>query len=277
MGEKIVVSLHPLIQGDVFFWERGAWDTNFKQLLEKAKAVILPQTVSSELYHLCQSICPAVFPNYDIRFKWEGKVGDTLFFWAFDVPHPRTLVFPRVEALIGNHPEMGLKPKLPPYPFVLKGAKGGEGSQTWLINKDEDLEAVLSLLKKMEWQGQYGFVVQEYLGNLERDLRVVVIGEHIESYWRINPSAFHKNVAHGARIDYSSDPHLKIKGEEAVKKLCKQTGINLAGFDLVFSDGSNQPLFMEINYTFGRAGLGGSDTFYKILKKEVANWLNSIE
>ncbi len=60
-----------------------------------------------------------------------------------------------------------------------------------------------------------------------------------------------------------------------VRDLCDHTGINLAGFDLVFPDNSDVPLFLEINYTFGRAGLGGSDTFYGLLKGEIDKWLEA--
>jgi ribosomal protein S6--L-glutamate ligase len=34
-----------------------------------------------------------------------------------------------------------------------------------------------------------------------------------------------------------------------------------------------QPLFLEINYFFGRAGLGGSERFYDMLQTEIDNWL----
>jgi ribosomal protein S6--L-glutamate ligase len=31
---------------------------------------------------------------------------------------------------------------------------------------------------------------------------------------------------------------------------------------------------LEINYFFGRRGLGGSDAFYEILKREINTWLS---
>jgi ribosomal protein S6--L-glutamate ligase len=34
-----------------------------------------------------------------------------------------------------------------------------------------------------------------------------------------------------------------------------------------------RPLFLEINYFFGRAGLGGSERFYDMLQTEIDNWL----
>jgi ribosomal protein S6--L-glutamate ligase len=63
-----------------------------------------------------------------------------------------------------------------------------------------------------------------------------------------------------------------------VKNLCKKTGINLAGFDVIFAPVKEytKPLMLEINYFFGRRGLGGSDAFYEILSREIHNWLETV-
>jgi ribosomal protein S6--L-glutamate ligase len=65
---------------------------------------------------------------------------------------------------------------------------------------------------------------------------------------------------------------------EQVKAFCSRTGINLAGFDLLFSSRgkSRLPLFLEINYYFGRRGLGGSERFYEILIAEIEKWIDRI-
>jgi len=49
----------------------------------------------------------------------------------------------------------------------------------------------------------------------------------------------------------------------------------MAGFDLLFSSErkNRTPLFLEINYYFGRRGLGGSERFYEILNTEITKWL----
>ena len=274
-AEGPVISFHPMIKGDIFYWERGIWDEDMVRNLTKARAIILPQTVCRELYFLCRTLCANVFPNYSLRFKWEGKVGDTLLFWSYGIPHPKTWIFPRVETMLGDHPEMSHRPRLPDYPFVIKGTSGGEGSQIWLIEDAQDLKQATEILKNFEMQSLFGFVLQEFISGLQRDLRVVIIGNHIQSYWRCNKSGFFHNIAKGGQIDSRSDPELQAIGRDAVKELCTRTGINMAGFDLVFLEGSNLPLFIEINYTFGRTGLGGSDAFYKLLDNEVNQWLET--
>lgn len=271
--EGKILSMHPVIEGDRFYWDRGVWDKNLFLEVQKARAVILPQTVEKELYCLCKKLCPHVFPNYDLRFQWEGKVGDTLAFWAFNIKHPHTLVFPKVETLLGDHPDMEHKvPALPPFPFVLKGAHGGEGTQVWLIESSMELEERLQTLLQFELQGSSGFIIQEYLPALERDLRVVVIGNKVVSYWR-KAQGFLHNIAQGGEIDAESDPELQAIGRERVRQFCQHSGINLAAFDLVFPPAEREPIFLEINYTFGRTGLGGSENFYTILQDSVEQWL----
>jgi ribosomal protein S6--L-glutamate ligase len=275
INRRNILSLHPIIEGEAFYWERGVWDRDLFKAIQEASAIILPQTVEKELYFLCTKSCPYVFPNYDLRFRWEGKIGDTLAFWTNDAKHPHTIIFPKVEALRGDHPSMGHEvPELPAYPFVLKGAHGGEGSQVWLIKSEEELEAGLQTLLQLELHGNSGFVIQEYLKALEKDLRVVVIGNRCYSYWR-KSQAFLHNVARGGEIDADSDQDLQKAGREKVREFCRRTGINLAAFDLVFPAQESEPFFLEINYTFGRTGLGGSEKFYNLLYEAVDRWLQA--
>ena len=35
-------------------------------------------------------------------------------------------------------------------------------------------------------------------------------------------------------------------------------------------------MLLEINYFFGRKGLGGSEAYYKILHEEIRTWLDGI-
>lgn len=268
--------MHPVIGADAFYWDRDVWDEDLLQAISRARAVILPQTVEREMYCLCRKMCPHVFPNYDLRFQWEGKVGDTLAFWAFGMKHPRTQVFPRVETLLGDHPDMSHGvPELPPYPFVLKGAHSGEGKQVWLIENPHQLEDKLLTLQRLELQGCSGFVIQDYIPDLQRDLRVVIIGDQLHSYWRRSEGFLH-NIAQGGSVDADSDKDLQTVGREKVEQFCHQSRINLAAFDLVFPPGEAEPLFLEINYTFGRTGLGGSERFYGLLRGAVERWLADV-
>jgi ribosomal protein S6--L-glutamate ligase len=95
------------------------------------------------------------------------------------------------------------------------------------------------------------------------------------SYWRENPDpeGFGTSAGKGARIDHEADPRRQQLGREAVRAICSRSGINLAGFDLLFHAAGERPLFLEINHYFGRRGLGGSTSFYDILTAEIDRWL----
>lgn len=279
---KLVISFHPCIEADINIICAGRSPTSFEEdLIKKAKIVILPQGCRAELYWPCRLNCPYVFPNFDYRFPGEGKIGDAILFQKLGLPHPRTDIYGHIEDFLKVHTWDCLK--LPfPYPFVLKGNHGGEGSLVFLIENKDELLKSLKMLKGMEERGaSKGFILQEYVEKGNRDLRVVVIGKELFTYWRYqpNPDNFLTNVGAGAIIDHDVSQEVRKKAGFWVKKLCSATGINLAAIDLLFPNGGRdlKPLFLEINYYFGREGLGGSEKFYGLLKQAVFDWLEKIK
>jgi ribosomal protein S6--L-glutamate ligase len=56
-----------------------------------------------------------------------------------------------------------------------------------------------------------------------------------------------------------------------------RTGINLAAVDFVFTLNDPEPtaFFLEINYSFGRRGLGGTLAFYDLLLEAAREWLGN--
>ena len=124
---------------------------------------------------------------------------------------------------------------------------------------------------------QQGFILQEFIDHGGRDLRVVVLFDRLLAYWRVqlHPGKMHTNLAEGGEVDFRSDPRLRRRGIEAVRRFCRRSGINLAGFDLVFNRNQDpdRPQFLEINYYFGRKGLGGSLRFYELFQEAADRWL----
>ena len=139
---------------------------------------------------------------------------------------------------------------------------------------------MFKVAEKCEASGQKGFIIQEYIPANNRSLRVVVIGETFHSYWRIQHDANHflSNIAKDAVIDYDLCPDMQAAAVASVKEFCRLTKINLAGFDILFSSETRActPIFLEINYYFGRRGLGGSEKFYDLLTKEIMKWIESL-
>ncbi len=167
-----------------------------------------------------------------------------------------------------------------PFPFVLKGNRGGGGWAVFLVRNQRDLKQRLEVLGNTYLHATKRFIAQAFVPHGGKDLRVVAIGKTMKAYWRCqpNPEEFRNNVGRGAVIDHDGDPHLIMKGIECVRDFCTKTGINLAAFDVLFDRSKHdpEPLLSEINFLFGRKGLGGSPRFYELLNQAVEEWLKDL-
>jgi ribosomal protein S6--L-glutamate ligase len=252
-------------------------DTDDLAAVMAAEAVILPQGCRQSLYEMARDNCRHVFPDYEARFNYPGKIGQMHLFQTNGTAHPHAETYASLDDFRRQYGD-DLKNIAFELPCVFKFDWGGEGETVYLINSREDLKNVLQKAADFEGSGQKGFLLQEYVPIEGKTLRVVIIGRTLISYWRIqeNTDGFMSNVSSGARIDTEMEPERQNVAKVFVKNLCNKTGINLAGFDVIFAPVKEyiKPLMLEINYFFGRRGLGGSDAFYEILKSEIDNWLS---
>ena len=276
----MIVSFHPVFEADQNIIcagrEPGSDDL---AAIKAARAVVLPQGCRQSLYEMATENCRHVFPNYDVRFDYPGKIGQIKLFQQNGTAHPHAETFASLADFrrrFGDDPQdTGFE-----LPCVFKFDWGGEGETVYLLNSREDLQDVLRKAADFEISGQKGFLLQQYVPTQGRTLRVVTIGQRLISYWRIlrDAQAFKSSVSQGARIDAALAPERQKVAKEFVRGFCSKTRINLAGFDVIFAPGkgSMRPLMLEINYFFGRRGLGGSDAYYEILKQEIKDWLGNI-
>ena len=276
----MILSYHPCFEADKNILCAGREpDADDLAAIRAAHAVILPQGCRASLYELARNNCNHVFPNFDSRFQYEGKIGQARLFQEKNVPHPRTETYSNINTFVEHYGEITATPEFD-FPFVFKFDWGGEGYQVYLIQSASEFIDILQTARKYEDSGHTGFIIQEYIPSTRRSLRVVVIGQTLISYWRVQSGArsFCSNLARGAVIDAQADPELQALAVTLVRAFCSRTGINLAGFDLLFSSQTNRgtPLFLEINYYFGRRGLGGSERFYEILVMEIEKWIDRI-
>jgi ribosomal protein S6--L-glutamate ligase len=276
----MIVSFHPMFEADKNIICAGREpDADDLAAVKAAEAVILPQGCRQSLYEMARDNCRHVFPDYETRFKYPGKIGQVRLFQESGTAHPHTETYRTLNDFRRRYGD-GLKDIAFELPCVFKFDWGGEGETVFLINTRQDLKTVLQKAADFERSGQKGFLLQEYVPTEGRTLRVAVIGRTLISYWRIQENAdnFLSSVSRGARIDSVLEPERQDGARGLVKNLCKKTGINLAGFDVIFAPvrESIKPLMLEINYFFGRRGLGGSDAFYEILTREIHNWLSDV-
>jgi ribosomal protein S6--L-glutamate ligase len=270
----MILSFHPLFTGDQNILCAGR-KPNADDLaaIRKAAAIIVPHGCPHALYEMARNHCPNVFPNYDARFNYPGKLGQIRLFRQTATAHPASKLYKNVGTYHRQHKAKG--PPLP-LPLVFKFNWGGQGNTVFLVETGEALNDMLTDAARFEKSGQTGFLLQQYIESGNQTLRVVVIGQQVRSYWRIQSSGgFYASVSKGAVIDSEAAPEQQHKAVARVRRLCRKTGINLAGFDVIFSSKHNDsdPLLLEINYFFGRRGLGGSEAYYRILLEEIRVWL----
>jgi ribosomal protein S6--L-glutamate ligase len=271
----MILSFHPCFDTDVqiILGDRplGSHDL---ALIQKAEAIILPQTCPQALYQACQGSHALKFPRYEMRFKYPGKVGQSLLFRDFKRPQPKTLIWADVQELKVALLETGVLPH--ERPFLIKEDKSHEGEGVYVVEDELSLSEALEELARRENSGQTGFVTQDFIPSKGNALRAVIIGKRIMTYWKrpATPGQPITTIRRGAVIDHHWREDLQEKGKTEVQALSEITGINLAAVDFVFplDNQDPDPFFLEINYYFGRRGLGGTERYYTLLHEALQEW-----
>ena len=244
-------------------------------LIHEADAIILPQSCSYDVYKAFNASDAHLFPNYNARFKYPGKIGQARLFQNIEIMHPKTIVW---ESLTAFQDAMRENKAFPhKKPFLLKTNHSHEADGVFLIQDSDSLESALDVFKGFEQAGYNGFISQDMISSGGNVLRVVIIGHHLISYWKRpkNKNQLITTVNRGALIDAGWKKDLQEKGKTQVSILSSSTGINLAAIDLLFhmEHDDPKPLTLEINYYFGRRGIGGSLQYYQFLFKATQDWL----
>ena len=144
----MIVSFHPLFEADKNIICAGR-EPNVEDLraIKAADAVILSQGCYPSLYEMARANCSKVFPNYDARFKYPGKIGQIKLFRKINVLHPKTETFSNIASFQQRNIESPKKLLLN-FPLVFKLDWGGEGETVYLIKSAENLEKILTELSR---------------------------------------------------------------------------------------------------------------------------------
>lgn len=237
-------------------------DPEVARMISSARGVVMPRGATEKRYRKIAALAPNRFPNFDARYRYRGKTRQTILFRCLDVRHPKTIVYQSPQCAADA--EVTALPL--DYPFVLKGDMGGGGSAVFPITSRNDLLNGLARLPP-----EAPLLLQQWVEHGGMDLRVVVIGAKMVSYFRVGGGNFYNNSCRGGCIRPEILPELQYSGQAAVARFCHLTGINLAGFDLMFPD-EGLPMFIEINFNFGRKGLGGTTGFRRLFQEAVGLW-----
>ncbi|WP_051564440.1 ATP-grasp domain-containing protein [Desulfovermiculus halophilus] len=261
------VSLHHQIRLDVNLPALAPLDERSRDLLHNAAGVLMPKYFSPIRYRQIQDLAPNHFPRLGPRYLYRGKASQIRLFRQLELPHPRTRIYDTPAQALHACRRNGL----PFTPCVLKGDKGGGGSAVFPVSSLADLDPCLCSLPSQE-----PVLLQEWVDNEGMDLRVVIIGEMTESYFRMGHGQFYNNVAKGGRIDHHIRPDKQDLGRRMGRHLCTKAGIDVAGLDLMFPP-SGPPLFIEINFLFGRKGIGGRTGYDRLFHQAVQSWMQSCQ
>jgi len=268
----MILSFHPVIVADVqiILGDRSLGADELS-LINEAKAIILPQGCPKALYQACRESSALLFPNYDLRYTYPGKIGQSRLFQERQWPCPTTRRWPSVQEFVLRQMEGNLPHVLP---FFLKRDMSHEGEGIYLIRTPPDLGMALKDISK---KGDSGFVSQDLVPSEGNVLRAVIIGEGFRTYWKkpSEPGQMITTINTGSVVDETWRPELQGKGLALARQVSGDSGINLAALDIVFplTEPDPRPLILEINYYFGRRGLGGSLRYYRLLVDAVREWL----
>ena len=275
----MILSFHPCFDTDVqiILGDRRL-DSTIRESIREATAIILPQACTQDLYNICANSTAHIFPNYYARIKYPGKIGQSLMFRELDLPHPETFSWGTVGEFKNAYPD--LKALTPESPFIFKEDSRHEAEGLFLIQNEKTLKEALDKLSLWERSGLKGFVTQTYVSCGGNVLRAVVIGKRIITYWKRpgKPGQEITTISRGAIIDHDWQPNLQEKGKVQARLLSEKTGINLAAIDFIFplEEKDPEPLILEINYYFGRRGLGGTENYYRLLYEAIQDWFEEV-
>ena len=241
------------------------------KLISRASAVLLPQGCSAALHAACVAEGPALFPEYGPRFAFPGKVGQSLLFARLGLPRPRTFRWRSPKEFICAR--SGGKQGCHSLPVIVKTDSDHEGHGVFFAPDDPALHRALDAVAA---GGGGGFITQDFVAPGGAVLRVVVVGGRALSYWKRSTveGDVIVTIARNAVVDHMWKPELQAEGVELCRRLTSATGINLAAVDVIFhlDAPAPAPLLLEINYFFGRRGLGGSKNYYRLLLEAARDW-----
>jgi ribosomal protein S6--L-glutamate ligase len=272
----MILSFHPCLVPDaqIILGDRALGPEDLS-LIARADAIILPQGCPHALYKACRNAHASLFPNYDARYQYPGKIGQSRFSKKMNWTHPETRIWSSVEEWKDSCSRTGALPHRTA--FLLKADQSHEGEGIFVIKDGAALEAALEALRLAERSGSNGFISQDLIPSDGNVLRSVVIGKRVVTYWKraAGPDEIITTISKGAWLDEQWRPDLQEKGKSAACRFSQESGINLAAMDFVFflAEPDPQPLILEINYYFGRRGLGGSLRYYRLLYEALQEWL----
>lgn len=269
----MVLSFHPIIKADINLSVAGksSLSKGAIEAIKKADAIILPQIAPIFLYEMVIEKQKPHFPDQTLRFQWKDKADQLRSFDEWEIPYPKTFIFESLKSFmetdLSKFSSLG-------YPFFLKSALEHEGQGIILVKDEQDLNHIRAKLPAFLITGP--ILAQEYISTNGCVLRVVSLYKFHLAYWKKDETEI-VSISRGARILRRYRKDLIQKGIQEILRLKDKVRLDLAAVDIVFNmEKPSLPYLLEVNFFFGRKGLGGRKGFYKLLLRAIQSWLREI-
>ena len=200
----------------------------------------------NKIYYIDIILKKRIFPNWNMYWSYDNKIRQLMILKRLKIPHPKTFVsydFKESLNFVKNCP----------LPIVSKCSEGACGDNVKLIKRRKALEKHIK--KIFNDKGiktffphikQQGYVyLQEYFA-VDKDLRIITIGNEIAlAFWREGEDWKH-NVSKGAKISPKNIPKEAL---DLSLKIVSKLDFPWCAFDMIFY--KNKIYILEFSSIFG--------------------------
>jgi len=132
----------------------------------------------------------------------------------------------------------------PSFPIILKGSGGDRGTSVYIAKNLEEMEKLVTDLRKSETESGKRYMIQEFIEN-DGDFRVLVLGEKVLGVmrrYRTRKDEFRNNFSAGGEVEVADLPESVKKMALKAAKIC---GLAVAGVDVMPK--GNDYVILEVN------------------------------
>ncbi len=205
-----------------------------------------------------------IFPDFNQYFSFNDKLKQYHIFQALGIPTPKTFFTASKEGARSFI-------KKTKYPFVLKDPHSSSGFGVYLVkNKKAAGEYIEKIFSRRGLNNLYNqFYAQEFIPDLKKSLRVIVIGSKTYcAYWRVSGDDWKHHVTPESKV---SDKNIPSAALRLCEKISHKMGYHWMAYDVLVKN--NKFYIIEFSCNFGVWGAEslGYNPRQEIIKYSIKN------
>ena len=221
-------------KADAYLWHADAKDEDYR-------------IIHDRIYYLEHVLKKKIFPDMNMYFSYNDKAKQLEYFNYFNIPTIKTWMF-------NQHQTAKRHIAKTKYPLVIKNVNSYGGKGVYLVkNKQQAGKIVDRIFKSPNGYNKIKkyLYAQEFINGLERDLRIITIGNKVKfAYWRVNDEDWKHNVGRGGEIDLENIPQSAIN---LCEKISQQQKFHWMAYDVFML--KNKPIILEFACNFSTKGI----------------------